>query len=205
MSSQSHDFSEISMPELAAMVAEHLQKHDIQVVLVGGLAIDIYTDNLYLTQDIDMVNINYQSAQKINEAMAGLGFIKQGRVYVNETTPVVVEFPSGPLSVGDELIQNTTYAHVGHRTLAVLKVEDAIKDRLAAFIHWGDNPSLVQAVAVMVKHNISSDTFKQFCIKEGSSKQYQLLDDFYKQASQRPLTTMSDLEPILTRLLIKNL
>ncbi len=53
------DFSNTSISDLAATVAEYLQQHGIEVVLVGGLAVEIYTENLYLTKDIDMVNTNY--------------------------------------------------------------------------------------------------------------------------------------------------
>ena len=82
------------------------------MVLVGGLAVEIYSRNIYLTKDIDMVNISYQKPQVVRRAMAELGFNKQGRVYVNSTTAITVEFPSGPLSVGDELIQQTTLVQV---------------------------------------------------------------------------------------------
>lgn len=98
------DFSSTSITELAAIVAEHLHAHGIEVVLVGGLAVEIYTENLYLTKDIDMVNTNYQPTAKIKQAMLELSFTKNSRVFVNATTKITVEFPSAPLSVGDELI-----------------------------------------------------------------------------------------------------
>lgn len=52
------DFSNTTITELAALIAEHLYSHGIEVVLVGGLAVEIYTENLYLTKDIDMVNVS---------------------------------------------------------------------------------------------------------------------------------------------------
>ena len=106
------DFSHTPIVELAVIIADHLQNLGIEVVLVGGLAVEIYTDNLYLTKDIDMVNTNYQPAARMHAAMAELGFRKQGRVYVNDTTAISVEFPAGPLSVGDECITNTVYKQV---------------------------------------------------------------------------------------------
>lgn len=101
------DFNTTSITELAGIIAEHLQLQGIEVVLVGGLAVEIYTENLYLTKDIDMVNTNYQPPKLIHTAMVELGFHKQGRVFVNTTTNITVEFPSAPLSVGDELLTSS--------------------------------------------------------------------------------------------------
>ena len=40
--------------------------------------------------------------------METIGFFKEGRVFVNATTDISVEFPSGPLSGGDDLIKKIT-------------------------------------------------------------------------------------------------
>lgn len=102
------DFSDTPIVELAAIVADHLKQRGIAVVLVGGLAVEIYSENLYLTKDIDMIDISYQAPAVLGEAMADIGFNKRGRIYVNDTTDIGVEFPSGPLSVGERLITETT-------------------------------------------------------------------------------------------------
>lgn len=52
------DFSNTSMADLAGIIANHLADQGIDVVLVGGLAVEIYSHNLYLTKDINMVNTN---------------------------------------------------------------------------------------------------------------------------------------------------
>ncbi len=82
------DFRNTSIIELAAIVANHLNQHDIKVVLVGGLAVEIYSENLYLTKDIDMVNTSYDSAGPLKQAMSELGFEKQGRVFINDSTEI---------------------------------------------------------------------------------------------------------------------
>ncbi|WP_257293090.1 nucleotidyltransferase [Endozoicomonas sp. ONNA1] len=68
------NFSSTPIVELAAIVANHLKQHGIRVVLVGGLAVEIYSENLYLTKDIDMVNTSYDSSESLKTAMAELGF-----------------------------------------------------------------------------------------------------------------------------------
>ncbi|MGC1509867.1 nucleotidyltransferase [Ketobacter sp.] len=199
------DFHTTPITELAGIIAEHLQKHGIEVVLVGGLAVEVYTENLYLTKDIDMVNTNYRPPKHVHAAMAELGFFKQGRVYVNTTTDITVEFPTAPLSVGDELIKSTTHLHVADRRIPILKVEDVVKDRLAAYIHWQDRQSLIQATAVIIKHQLQPDAFKQFCLREGSQQHYQMLEQLHQEASNKQINSMEELETVLTQILIKQI
>lgn len=199
------DFNTTSITELAGIIAEHLQLQGIEVVLVGGLAVEIYTENLYLTKDIDMVNTNYQPPKLIHKAMAELRFHKQGRVYVNATTNITVEFPSAPLSVGDELIKSTTHKRVANKNIPILKVEDVVKDRLAAFIHWQDRQSLIQATAILIKHYLNPTLFKKFCMREGTAEHYKMLEKLYRQASEKHIESMLDLETMLTQILIDNL
>lgn len=78
-------------------------------MLVGRLAVEIYTENLYLTKDIDIVNVNYQKPAVLKKEMGVLGFHKTGRIFVNDTTDIYVEFPTAPLSVGDDLITETAF------------------------------------------------------------------------------------------------
>ncbi len=196
------DFSDIPITELAAIVTNHLQQQGIEVVLVGGLAVEIYTHNLYLTKDIDMVNTNYQRSQTLHKAMAELGFSKQGRVYVNATTDITIEFPPGPLSVGNELIRTTTVASMAHGNIPILRVEDVIKDRLAAYIHWGDRQSLVQATAILLTHQLTPAAFQDFCINEKAQTEYEMLETFYQCANQKQLTAMAELQTELTRMLL---
>ena len=169
------DFSNHSITDLAAIIIEHLNEAGIEVVLVGGLAVEIYTENLYLTKDIDIVNVNYQKPAVLKKEMSVLGFHKRGRIFVNDTTDICVEFPTAPLSVGDDLITETTTFKIGDKTIPILKVNDIVKDRLAAFIHWKDNQSLVQAVAIMVKHKLYPIAFESFCLKEGNLNNFELL------------------------------
>ena len=131
-----NDFKATPIIDLAAIIANHLQLHGIDVVLVGGLAVEIYSENLYLTKDIDMVDTSYQEAAVFRRAMAAIGFIKQGRVYINETTAICVEFPTAPLSVGDELIKEITVVNTPAGAIPILFATDVIKDRLAAYFHW---------------------------------------------------------------------
>ena len=191
------DYSTTSIIDLASIVANHLSNHGIRVVLVGGLAVEIYSENLYLTKDIDMVDISYTPPKALQTAMVEIDFTKQGRVYINPTTDICIEFPSAPLSVGDELIQETTTVDTRAGSVPILLAKDVIKDRLSAYFHWKDNPSLVQALSVMSKHPFSEKELKQFCSKEGDEEAFGKINALRARIKQTKITKMSDIEQIV--------
>lgn len=198
-------FSNTPIVELAAIVADHLKQRGITVVLVGGLAVEIYSENLYLTKDIDMIDISYQEPAVLGRAMAEIGFSKQGRVYVNDTTDIGVEFPSAPLSVGERLITETTVFESNVGEIPILFSKDVIKDRLAAYFHWQDKQSLVQAVAVMIKHPISLDELKSFCQNESKENEFDLIQQLLHSAKQQELSEMADIEKLVVSEILRRL
>ena len=199
------DFSNTPIVELAAIVANHLKLHGIRVVLVGGLAVEIYSENLYLTKDIDMVNTSYDASESLKTAMAELGFFKQGRVFVNESTRICVEFPSAPLAIGDQVIKETTVAHSEQGDIPILFATDVIKDRLLSYFHWQDRPSLVQALAIMINHVITPDELKAFCEAEGETSQYGVIAQLHETATKQQLSSMFELEVLVQNEFLKHL
>ena len=199
------NFSDTLIVELAALVADHLKQRGISVVLVGGLAVEIYSENLYLTKDIDMIDISYQEPVVLCQAMAEIGFSKQGRVFVNDTTDICVEFPSGPLSVGEQLITETTVFESNVGEIPILFAKDVIKDRLAAYFHWQDRPSLVQAVAVMIKHPIALNELKSFCQNESNENEFDLIRQLLISAKRQALSEMVDIEKLVVSEMVRRL
>ena len=199
------DFKSTSMIELAVVVAQHLKRKDIQVVLVGGLAVEIYTENQYLTNDIDMVDISYQKPAVLRAAMLELGFTKQGRVYRNSSTDIVVEFPSAPLAVGDELIKKQTNIETEFGGIPILFAVDVIKDRLAAYLHWKDQQSLIQALCIMLCHKISPNEIRAFYENEASGEAFEELQNMHSTIKTKNLYEMSDIEKYVVEQLLKAL
>lgn len=142
------DFSSISARDLAGLVGSHLASEGIDVTLVGGTCVSIYSDNLYQSDDLDFVDRSYTPSKHLKAAMAQLGFKPVGRYYEHPQCPFLVEFPPGPLSVGDQPIRHWVTLTTPLGTFSLISAEDCIKDRLAAFFHWGDRQALQQAVWV---------------------------------------------------------
>jgi len=199
------EFSKTSIVELAAIVANHLRDHDIRVVLVGGLAVEIYSKNIYLTQDIDLVDVSYRTPAELHKAMAKIGFEKTGRVYSNKTTDITVEFPSAPITVGDERVIETTVVSSAAGDIPILKAGDVVKDRLAAYFHWRDKPSLVQALTVLIKFPDELKSIEAFCESEGSPETVTLVRQLLGAATKQGITTMAGFEKLVVDLTLESL
>lgn len=82
---------------------------------------------------------------------------------------------------------------------------NVVKDRLAVYIHWKDNQSLIQATAIILKHQLDPFGLKGFCLREGDETQFQQLVELHHEAVQAESVSMQSLEKMLTKLLIRNL
>ena len=96
---------DMTMPELASLVCTKLEEKDIEVVLSGGSCVEIYSCGDYTSYDIDLINRYNDTFFKIKSVMESLGFVEEGKYFIYEGTPFYIEFPSGPLGVGDAPVQ----------------------------------------------------------------------------------------------------
>jgi hypothetical protein len=95
----------MSQVELAAYVQDSLQAEGIQVVLSGGSAVSFYSGDKYVSKDLDLINTSFSRRSKIKAVMDKLGFHEQGRYFIHPETTFFIEFPDGPLSVGEEPVK----------------------------------------------------------------------------------------------------
>lgn len=166
--------ADMDLKELGGFICDaHIAK-DIYVVLSGGSCVEIYSSGEYTSWDLDLINQYNEQFKKIKEVMSELGFREESRYFVHDETKYFIEFPSGPLAVGDSPVEEIAEIETEAGVLRLLTPTDCIKDRLAAYYHWGDEQSLHQAVwvAQQNKHNIES--IKERSIKEGAEDKYLL-------------------------------
>lgn len=123
----------MSQVELAAYIQDSLQADGIQVVLSGGSAVSFYSSNKYVSKDLDLINTSFTRRSKIKSVMENMGFKERGRYFVYPETTFFVEFPDGPLSVGEEPVKEVSEFELATGTLKVLSPTDCVKDRLCAF------------------------------------------------------------------------
>jgi len=164
----------MSQAELAAYIQDSLQEAGITVVLSGGSAVSFYSSDQYVSKDLDLINANFARRSKIKSVMEKLGFGEQGRYFVNVETKFFVEFPDGPLSVGEEPVKKVNEFDLATGTLRVISPTDCVKDRLCAFYFWNDRQGLAQAILVTKSQKVDLKEVKRWSKMEGKEKEYEV-------------------------------
>ena len=159
--------AKMSVGELAAYVCSHLRKHQIDVVLTGGSCVAIYSQGVYVSRDLDFIDTRFARASEIRDAMREIGFVPENRYYKHTDTDLVIEFPKGPLSLGNEPAGPVHEMKFSTGILRILSPTDCVKDRLAAYYHWKDLQSLEQAVLVAQARDIDLVEIKRWSRTEG--------------------------------------
>ena len=144
------------------------------MILSGGAAVAIYTDNKYVSADIDLVDVYFADRKKIKAAMEEIGFSEKHRYFVHPDTNQLVEFPPGPLSVGEEPVRRIKEIKFSTGVLRVISPTDCVKDRLAAYYFWNDQQSLVQASLVAKHCRISMKEIARWSQTTGNMKEYKI-------------------------------
>jgi hypothetical protein len=166
-----------SKSEFAELISKILSENGINAVLVGGACVSIYSDNKYESLDLDY--ITPALTNEIDIVLKRIGFIrkKMFRQYSNNECPFYIEFPPGPVSIGEEG-PITKFAQLG--SIALLSTTDCVKDRLAAFIHWDDEQSLKQALLVANAQKVNLKEIKRWAIEEGREDKYTRFESLLK-------------------------
>jgi hypothetical protein len=157
-----------SIGEVAAAVAGALGKAGIRAVLSGGGCASLYTGGLYQSEDLDFILQSASRQSHLDQAMAQAGFSRRDAQYFHERSPYYVEFPRGPLSVGDDYRIEPVELTIRSVPVLALSATDACRDRLAAFLHWRDQQSLKTAVWIALRNRINLDKIRSWCESEGS-------------------------------------
>lgn len=169
--------SRMTQGELGAFIQSHLRRNGIEVVLSGGAAVAIYSSNKYVSKDLDLINIYGVNRRKIRAAMMEIGFHEEGRYFKHPESQLFVEFPPGPLSIGEEPVNQIIEKKFSTGTLKIISPTDCVKDRLAAYYHWGDQQSLLQAILVAQQHKINVKEIRRWSLAEGKLEEFEGIKD----------------------------
>ncbi|MCL2389379.1 MAG: hypothetical protein FWC85_03240 [Elusimicrobia bacterium] len=140
------NFKNMNLLDTASFVCGFLQENKIEVVLVGGACVSIYTDNKYLSNDFDLVCDT--TLKEIEPVLLKIGYKRKGRLFVNENSDFVVDFVPPPVMVGQEHITRKETIKTKFGKLNLLTPTDCLKDRLAGFYFWQDPQSFEQALLI---------------------------------------------------------
>lgn len=167
----------ISLKDLAIYISDYLRKNGIDTVLSGGACVTIYTDNKYLSYDLDFVLLVYIGRKKIKTVLEEIGFQEDGRSFRHKDTPYFIEFLSPPLSVGEEPVKDISSIKKRGKVLKLLSPTDCVKDRLAAYYHWNDLQSLDQAVLVCKDSSVNLKEIERWSLNEGMRRKFEILKE----------------------------
>ena len=157
--------------QIGATVCQALRDNGIDAFLSGGAVVSIYSDNEFESFDLDFVS--FGDRNKIDTIMRSLGFSRtRSRLYQHPDSPYMVEFPGVALQIGNEPIKDFSERVVDGNTLRLLTPTDCVKDRLAAYIHWGDLQGIEQAALVASRHPCKFRKIEEFCLREGSANAF---------------------------------
>lgn len=170
----------MSRKQFVATVVKQLEKHGISCVLVGGACVSIYTNEKHASMDLDF--ISPYSQEKITAALYEIGFEKRGRYYHHPDSELYVEFPSGPVAIGNQIpVKPEGKLKVNKTTITMLSPTQCVMDRLAAWFHWNDHRSLIHALWICEKQPINLSKIKRWAEKEGEPLKLQLFIEEYKK------------------------
>lgn len=164
---------DMTQAELGAYVQSHLGAIGIDVVLSGGAVVAIYTSGKYVSPDLDLVNRYSVKRSAIKSAMEELGFQEVGRHFEHPDSEFFVEFPPGPLSLGEEYINRIDEIEKETGILRVISPTDCVKDRLAWYYHYGDRQCLSQAILVSNENRIDIDEIRKWSEREGKLEEFE--------------------------------
>ncbi len=155
---------------LAAFLSRLFKKWDVLLTVVGGAAVQYYTQGEYNTEDLDSI-LSGDTKEIIEEVMGSLRFKRTSmyRHFEHPSFDFVVEFPPSPIEVGNRHVDTLANVETQEGLVRVIRVEDLIMDRIIAGVEWRDPPSLDQARLLWVKNkkHIDLKYLKQFAKEEG--------------------------------------
>jgi hypothetical protein len=162
----------LSREELAALVCATLHRHGIEVVLSGGGAASIYAPNPYESMDLDFVPFGL--ARKVDAAMTELGCRRERqRHWTHPSTVFWIEFPPGPVQIGDEVVHVFAERRTACGTLRILTPTDSVMDRLAWYYHASDEQGFEQAVAVANANEIDIERIQAWSARENADEKFE--------------------------------
>ncbi len=121
------------------LLTQEAEKRKVQPIVVGGSAVDFYTEGIYPSYDIDLVS----NRKIIGEILENVFKFKQsGKNWINEQIGLSVEVPDNRLA-GDK--DKVTVIRIENLKVYVIGFEDLIIDRLNACVHWKSQRDCDQA------------------------------------------------------------
>lgn len=165
--------SQMTRLELACYIGAEFKRRNLTVVLSGGSCVSLYSSEKYVSNDLDFVNMLFAKRHAIVEAMNAIGFSEEARYFKHPESEFLVEFPPGPLGVGEEPVKQIDEMTTPIGSVRLISPTDCVKDRLTWFYHSNDQECLRQAILVARNNNVDLEEVKRWSAAEGKLTAYE--------------------------------
>ncbi|SRR5579875_706512 len=154
-----------SLEDVCFEVCTALLGAGITAVLTGGSAATIYAPTVYQSRDADFIITTHATGGA--EVLAKLGYVNRNGTYTHPVSRYTLEFPRGPLAVGNDLITEWQTLHRDDQALHILSRTDCVRDRLLWFYVYNDRSALSAALGVAQSGVIEYEAIQQWSAREG--------------------------------------
>ena len=125
-----------------------------------------------LAEDADFVISLSADPAGAEAALRGLGYQQLGGTYRHDSNAFTVEFPPGPLGIGDDLDLSYDTVGRGDELLYIISRTDCVRDRLAAFYFFNDRSALKAAVGVAASGTIDLPKIERWSTAEDQASRF---------------------------------
>ena len=167
--------------KIAAVIAEALRQIGEDPVLVGGAAVEFYTEGGYATKDIDMVAVG---GGPLWDVMKELGFEKRGKDFINKVLEIYIEFPSEALSAAER----SDVLDVNGLSLKIISIEDLIVDRLCAYKFWKSSADGLAALLLLELGSADLSRLKTQAGRKEVADALEAVTKIYEETFRKKLT-----------------
>lgn len=168
-----------ALTDVAFAVCTALHNSGTKAVLTGGSAAVYYAPERYQSRDADFVITMCANRAAAAAALRSLGFTEHGGIYRHVHSPYTVEFPPGPLAIGNTIIEKYETVQRDSEILHVISRTDAVCLSLAKFYHWSDRSSLRTALDVAQSGEVDLERVATWSRNEGCEQKFEEFAERY--------------------------
>lgn len=114
----------------AAIITKRLEVKGIYPIIVGGLAVEIYTQSEYSTRNINFV---VKEMEEVEKTLIELEFLKTEEQFYRRDIEMTVQIPDVELTGSEKKVQILQIEYDTY--IYVIAVEDIILDRLTSAVY----------------------------------------------------------------------
>ncbi len=133
---------------VVSLIDELVQRIGWRAVVIGGLAVEFWTNGAFTTADIDLY---LPHGPAVDDLLAELGFVKEGRHWVLHESELFIEAPASFPAEEEEAAEIEL---ASGDTVLVLSIEDVIIDRLHQFVSGGHRDVVEQGMTLLLSDEV---------------------------------------------------